>query len=238
VEAPRHFPPAELADPDGLLMIGGRLSPDWLLDAYGHGIFPWPIHDSLLAWWSPDPRAVLEFEHLHVSRRLARTLRRRVFEITCNRDFAGVIGGCATAQDRRDHTWLTGDMCTAYLRLHRLGYAHSVEAWQQGQLAGGVYGVALGAAFFAESMFYRVADASKVALVHLVDHLQRRGFQLLDIQQLTPHTERLGGSEIPRAVFLRRLRAALRVPASFGTRVESRWLCGDAGRGESSPQNV
>ncbi len=217
-------------------MIGGRLTPEWLLDAYGHGIFPWPIHDELLAWWSPDPRAVLEFDNLHISRRLARTLRRGSFEVTCDRNFAGVIHGCATAQDRLQHTWLTRDMQTAYLRLHRLGFAHSVEAWHEGHLAGGVYGVALGAAFSAESMFYRVTDASKVALVHLIDHLRCRGYQLLDIQQLTPHTRRLGGTEIPRAVFLRRLHAALRAPVSFGTRLESRWLRGDAGLAETAPQ--
>lgn len=217
-------------------MVGGQLTPDWLLDAYRHGIFPWPIHDDLLAWWSPDPRAVLEFDNLHVSRRLARTLRRARFEVTCDRDFAGVIHGCASAQDRLQHTWLTRDMQTAYLRLHRLGFAHSVEAWHQGHLAGGVYGVVLGAAFFAESMFYRVTDASKVALVHLIDHLRCRGYQLFDIQQLTPHTQRLGGSEIPRAAFLRRLQAALRAPVSFGTRLECRWLRGDAGLAETAPQ--
>ncbi len=207
----RFFPPVEMADEDGLLAIGGRLTVEWLIDAYSHGIFPWPAPGHPLLWWSPDPRAVLELDRLHVSRRLERTIRSRPFEVTLDRDFAGVMQGCATAQDRGrpNRTWITPAMLRAYQRLHDAGHAHSAEAWSAGRLAGGVYGVALGGAFFAESMFYRVRDASKVALVHLVRHLRARGYELLDIQQLTPHTMRLGAIEIPRAEYLRRLEAAL-----------------------------
>src|SRR5207244_1824052 len=161
---------------------------------------------------------IIKLDALHVSRRLERTIRSGRFEISYDRDFAGVMTGCATAQDRdgRKGTWITPAMLKAYRRLHELGHAHSVEAWTDGGLAGGVYGVALKGAFFAESMFYRACDASKVALVHLVGHLRQRGYQLLDIQQLTPHTRRLGATEISRHEFLERLEAALRLPVTFG----------------------
>ena len=214
------FPPAEAAGSEGLLAIGGQLSPEWLIYAYRNGIFPWPIDDDLLAWWSPDPRGVLEFDDLYVSRRLARTLRSGKFHVTIDRDFPGVIQGCATAQQRWQATWLTRSMILAYLRLYELGVAHSVEVWCDGELAGGVYGVAIGGLFAAESMFYYRTDASKVALVCLVRHLARRGYTLIDIQQRTPHTARMGGSEIARSVYLERLAVALRLPVSFGERLE------------------
>lgn len=212
---PRYFPPAASADAAGLIGIGGQLSSEWLLDAYHHGIFPWPLSDGLLAWWSPDPRAVIEFADFRPSRRLLRTCRSGHFEIARDRDFPGVISGCGTAQQRTEGTWITPEMHAAYLRLHELGYAHSVEAWRAGRLVGGVYGLAIGAYFAAESMFYQERDASKVALVALVDHLRGQGFQLLDIQQLTPHTARFGASTIPRATFLDRLRAALDTSARW-----------------------
>ncbi len=214
----RFFPPAEQVDPGGLVGFGGELSPEWLLDAYSHGIFPWPIEDprTPIPWWSPDPRAVIEFERFHVSRRLARTLRSGRFELSLDRDFEGVIRGCAAAPGRRGHTWLTPGMIRAYLRLHRLGHAHSVEAWREGRLAGGVYGVAIGGLFAAESMFYRVSEASKVALVHLVGQLRGQGYCLLDIQQLTPHLATMGATEIPRIEYLHRLAEALQVRADFG----------------------
>ena len=218
----RLFPPAELADSDGLLALGGRLTPDWLLDAYRHGIFPWPHAeiDEPMLWWSPDPRAIFAFDRFHVPRRLARTLRSGKFPVTCDRDFAGVIEGCATAKGRVGGTWLTPRMIRAYLRLFELGHAHSVESWLDGQLAGGTYGVAIGGFFAAESMFYRAADASKVALVHLVRHLEARGYRLLDIQQLTPATSPFGAIEIPRREYLGRLAEALLLPVSFGERLE------------------
>ena len=219
----RIFPPAEEADSDGLLAIGGLLDPDWLLDAYRHGIFPWPIGDDAnpMAWWSPDPRAIIELDGLRVSRRLRRTCRAGRFTVTCDQDFAGVIRGCATAKGRVGQTWLTPEMIEAYCHLYELGHAHSVEVWRDEELAGGTYGLAIGALFAAESKFYRVRDASKVALVHLIAHLRSRGFQLFDIQQLTPHTARLGAIEIPRNNYLQRLATAVLQPVAFGHRLES-----------------
>jgi len=214
----RYFPPPELAGEEGLLCIGGKLGVDWLLDAYRHGIFPWPVFegDEVMAWWSPDPRAIFELDLLYISRRLRRTCRSGKFRVTSDRDFCGVIEGCATAQDRRDSTWLTPEMRRAYTRMHEEGYAHSIEVWREGELVGGTYGIALGAFFAAESMFYRATDASKVALVYLVAHLRQRGYTLLDIQQLTDHTAALGAVEISRRKYLRRLRAALTEPVTFG----------------------
>lgn len=214
----QFFPPAELAEPEGVVLFGGRLTPEWLLDAYAHGIFPWPIFDGtdVMVWWSPDPRAIFELDGFHVSRRLARTLRSGRFEVTCNRDFAGVIAGCATAGDRRYNTWLTEKLIAAYSELHALGHAQSVEVWHSGELVGGTYGVALGGMFAGESMFHRTTDASKVALAHLVEHLKARGYQLFDIQQLTSHTASLGAVEIPREDYLKRLAAAIESPVTFG----------------------
>jgi leucyl/phenylalanyl-tRNA--protein transferase len=212
----RFFPPPELAPPEGLLFLGGKLTPDWLLDAYTHGIFPWPVWGGKLAWWSPDPRAILEFERFHVSRRLARTLRSGKFEVTCNRDFAAVIHGCATAQHRRRATWITPPLKAAYQRLHELGHVHSVEVWHEGRLAGGTYGVSIGGLFAAESMFHYITDASKVAVALLMQHLASRGYELVDIQQLTPHTASLGAIEIPRREYLSRLGQACRKQVTFG----------------------
>lgn len=216
------FPPVETAAPAGLIGVGGELTSEWILDAYSHGIFPWPFADGELAWWSPDPRAIIEIDRLHVPRRLQRTCRSGRFEITCNRDFEGVIDGCATAGGRKHETWITPAMRRAYVQLHREGHAHSVEAWHERRLAGGAYGLALAGLFAAESMFYRASDASKVALVHLVDHLRARGYALLDIQQLTPHTSRFGAVEISRREYLKRLAAALELPVTFGARLEGK----------------
>lgn len=218
----KFFPPAELAEPEGVVLFGGRLTPEWLLDAYAHGIFPWPIFDGtdVVVWWSPDPRAIFELDGLRVARRLARTCRSGKFELTCDRDFTGVIDGCATATKRRGNTWLTPKMIHAYTRLHELGHAHSVEVWHEGQLAGGVYGVTLGGLFAGESMFHRVRDASKVALVHLVAHLRARRFTLFDIQQSTTHTASLGAVQIARSEYLRRLAEALKQDVTFGSRLE------------------
>jgi leucyl/phenylalanyl-tRNA--protein transferase len=211
-----------MAEPEGVVLFGGKLTPEWLLDAYAHGIFPWPIFDGtdIMVWWSPDPRAVFELERFHVSRRLARTCRSGPFEATCNQDFAGVLQGCATAGDRQQNTWLTPQMIEAYTRLHQLGHAHSIEIWSGGKLVGGTYGIALGGLFAGESMFHRVRDASKVALVHLVHHLRARGYTLFDIQQCTTHTASLGAIEIARDDYLRRLSVALPQPVTFGERLE------------------
>jgi leucyl/phenylalanyl-tRNA--protein transferase len=187
-----------------------------LLDAYRHGIFPWPSRpgDPML-WWSPDPRAILPLDGFHASRRLQRRLRSGEFALTVNRAFDEVIRACGVGPGRERGTWLTPEMIEAYAELHRAGYAHSVEAWQKGALVGGVYGVAIGGFFAAESMFYRVRDASKAALYRLVEQLRERGFELLDVQQWTPHTGRLGVVEIPRRTYLRRLQMAVLLPRTF-----------------------
>lgn len=207
--------PPELADSDGFVGVGGDLSPRTLLRAYAEGVFPWYGDDDPILWWSPDPRAIIElsgpdpYGGLHVSRRLARTLRSGKFRITVNHCFEQVIRGCG--ENRAEGTWITPEIIDAYLELHRLGFAHSVESWVGETLAGGVYGVALGGLFAAESMFYRISDGSKVALAALVRRLRQQGFVLLDVQMTTPHTERMGAINIPRADYLQRLRQAIRL---------------------------
>ncbi len=212
-----YFPSPAAATPDGLVAIGGDLCPPRLLDAYGQGIFPWPLEPAEpMLWWSPDPRAILPLDGLHVSRRLRRRIRAGEFQATCNQAFAHVLAGCATAQQRAGATWLTAEMQEAYQHMHTLGHAHSVEVWHDGQLAGGTYGLALGGLFAAESMFYYRRDASKVALYYLVQHLRLQGYVLLDVQQWTPHTGRLGAIEIPRSAYLQRVAPAVELPVRFG----------------------
>lgn len=204
-----------LADDIGLVALGGDLKPDTLLRAYSRGIFPWYDEGWPICWWSPDPRAIFDLDSFRVPRRLARTIRSGKFHCTIDRNFEAVLRGCA---DRAEGSWITPDMLAAYLLLHRLGFAHSVEAWQGDQLAGGIYGVALRGFFAGESMFTRLRDGSKIALAFLINHLRRQGYTLFDIQMLTPHTTRLGAVEIPRPVYLQRLLAALRDPLSFRDR--------------------
>lgn len=201
------------ADEIGLVAVGGDLSPRRLLEAYCCGVFPWYDDDNPILWWSPDPRAVIELDGFHVPRRLQRTLRSGRFRPTINRDFAAVIRGCAERPG--EGTWITADMIEAYERLHALGVAHSLEVWCGDELAGGIYGVALNGLFAGESMFTRLRDGSKAALVFLVEHLRRQGFQLFDIQVLSEHTARFGGREIPRSEYLARLRGALACRVSF-----------------------
>ncbi|MCK0511155.1 leucyl/phenylalanyl-tRNA--protein transferase [Aromatoleum buckelii] len=197
------FPPVEqaLEDPDGLLAAGGELSPAWLLAAYRRGIFPWYTEDQPILWWSPDPRLVLIPAHLRISRSLRRTLRQQRFEVRFDTAFADVIAACAEPREPGGGTWISTEIRQAYLRLHELGYAHSVESWVDGTLVGGLYGIALGRAFFGESMFSRRNDASKVALAHLAVHLQRLGFAAIDCQMTTAHLLSLGAEEMPRARF-------------------------------------
>jgi len=217
----RYFPSVDDCDGDGLLAIGGRLDPEWLLDAYTHGIFPWPAHEKQpMLWWSPDPRAVIEWERVHFSRRLLQTCCGKRFGVTFNTDFKQVIRLCAETHSQDGGTWLTPKMIKAYTKLHEHGYAKSVEVWHGEQmpgrrLVGGVYGVVIRGLFAAESMFHTMTDASKVALVFLLERLKERGFSLIDIQMLTPHTQRFGGVEISRAEYLRRLDLALRKEVSF-----------------------
>ena len=200
---PLWFPPVERALSGGLLMAGGDLSPERLLAAYARGIFPWYEEGSPILWWSPDPRCVLFPERLHVGSRLRRTLASGRFQYSVDARFEDVIRLCAsTPRPGQNGTWLVPDMVEAYVRLHLLGHAHSVEVWQDGELAGGLYGVLLGGVFFGESMFHFRPDASKAAVVHLVSWLCERGVRLVDCQQTTPHMLRLGAEEIPRRRFL------------------------------------
>lgn len=195
------FPPVELAEDDGLLAVGGDLSVDRLLLAYAKGIFPWFSHGDPLLWWSPSPRMVLFPEEFHCAKRLARTLRQSKFAVTFNHDFTGVIRACAAPRRDPTGTWIVDEMIDAYTELHRQGFAHSVECRQDGQLVGGLYGVALGKVFFGESMFSRIADASKVAFAHLVTQLKQQQFLLIDCQMKTDHLGRLGAREISGAAF-------------------------------------
>jgi leucyl/phenylalanyl-tRNA---protein transferase len=217
------FPDPQRAEPDGLLAVGGDLSPERLLTAYAAGIFPWYGEESPILWWSPDPRLVLEPELLHVPRSLQRTLRRGRYRVTADEAFARVIARCAAqARPGQRGTWITPEMQAAYLRLHQLGFAHSFEAWEGEDLAGGLYGVSLGAAFFGESMFADRPDASKVAFARAVEWLASRGVQLIDCQVRTEHLLRFGAVEIPRRTFLHRLGAALERPTLRGA-----WRLGD-----------
>jgi len=214
----RHvFPPVELAIEGGILAVGGDLSAERLLLAYRSGIFPWYSDDEPIIWWSPDPRFVLFPGELSVSRSMRKILDRRVFEVTYDRDFDGVIRNCgAMKRPGQRGTWITGEMREAYTELHRLGYAHSVETWREGILVGGLYGVSLGKCFFGESMFARESNASKAALITLVRALAGRGFTLIDSQVYTPHMESMGAREIPRDEYLRLLGETLKAPTIKG----------------------
>jgi leucyl/phenylalanyl-tRNA--protein transferase len=202
------FPPVEeaMTEPNGLLAAGADLSTERLLDAYRRGIFPWFGEDDPLLWWSPDPRMVLMRGELRVSRSLRRVLRSGRFRVTLDTAFPGVMAGCAEPRADDAGTWITPEMTEAYVRLAALGFAHSVEAWSGDQLAGGLYGVAIGRMFYGESMFSRQTDASKVALATLVGQLDRWGFEMIDCQMATAHLASLGAREIPRAEFLDRVR--------------------------------
>ena len=209
-----RFPDPRRAGADGLLAVGGDLEPATLVAAYRAGIFPWPVEDVDLAWWSPDPRAVIPLDGLHVSRRLAQTLRQARFRVTIDGDFGGVVAACADRGEAA--TWITPALRTAYERLHALGWAHSVEVWTpDGTLAGGLYGVTVGGLFAAESMFHRVRDASKIALVALVQQCRTAGLVLLDVQMPSAHLESMGAVTLPRREYLRRLGAAVDLAVNF-----------------------
>ncbi len=207
------FPPPDRAGVDGLLAIGGDLSVDRLLLAYRSGIFPWT--DDPITWWSPNPRAIFDLETFRPSHRLSDKLKRNPFTITFDQAFDEVIKNCARPAPGRETTWISPEFISAYIKLHELGYAHSVEAWQNKELVGGVYGVAIGGFFAGESMFYRVTDASKIALVQLFDRLKKNQFQLFDTQVLSPLTEQMGAFEIPRNDYLDRLKKAIDLPMKW-----------------------
>lgn len=205
------FPPPDYADPSGLLAVGGDLSKERLLEAYRLGIFPWYSDDQPILWWSPDPRLVLDLKDFIISRSLRKTLKKGVFQVTFDRAFEAVIQACAKVpRVAQNGTWITEEMQEAYINLHGLGYAHSVESWFGEKLAGGLYGVSLGKAFFGESMFHLKTDASKVALATLVEKLKSWDFQFIDSQMTTEHMLKFGAKELPRRIFLRRLQSALR----------------------------
>ena len=206
-DAPDAFPPPDsaLTEPNGLLAAGGDLAPERLLAAYVRGIFPWYEDGQPILWWSPDPRAVLWPDKLKVSRSLRRSINKGGFAVSVDAAFEGVVLGCSQRRSGGGATWITAEMAHAYCALHRLGWAHSFEAWRDGELVGGLYGVAVGRVFFGESMFTRATDASKVALVRAIEHLRGRGFELIDCQVASAHTASLGASTLPRAEFIERL---------------------------------
>ena len=212
------FPPVEeaLRNPNGLLCAGADLSVPRLLAAYRNGIFPWYSGDEPILWWSPDPRMVLFCDELKISRSLDKNLRNKGFETRIDSAFAKVIKACAEPRKEGAGTWISAEMQAAYVALHRAGHAHSVETWLDGGLVGGLYGVAIGRAFFGESMFSRETDASKVALVALVEELRRRDCPMIDCQQRTPLLASLGAREIPRRQFLRRVTALVNYPEPTG----------------------
>ncbi len=215
-----EFPPPDSADASGLLAVGGDLEPERLLAAYRAGIFPWPLlgAEGPMLWYSPDPRLVLYPERLRVTRSLAREVRRRSFDVTVDTRFREVMTACAENQrPGQQGTWITEPLIDAFDRLHGMGHAHSVECWVNGELAGGLYGVAVGGAFFGESMFTRQSNASKVAFVHLVRCLERWEYAFVDCQQVTGHLLRFGAEEMSRARFLLELEAALDLPGRPGS---------------------
>ncbi|MBL3599623.1 MAG: leucyl/phenylalanyl-tRNA--protein transferase [gamma proteobacterium endosymbiont of Lamellibrachia anaximandri] len=203
------FPAVKFAEqePNGLLAVGGDLSPERLVNAYRHGVFPWYSDNEPILWWSPDPRTVLYPERVKISRSLGKTLRKEKFQVTLDTAFSEVIHACAEPRPKSPGTWLMPEMKAAYAELHEQEVAHSVEVWQEKQLVGGLYGVAIGGVFFGESMFSRVSDSSKVAFVFLCRHLHRWGYRLIDCQVYTEHLASLGAEEIPRSVFCQSLDA-------------------------------
>ncbi len=214
VEAP--FPPVKeaLEEPNGLLAIGGDLSIPRLLNAYRNGIFPWYSPGQPLLWWSPDPRTVLFPQKLRISRSLRRSMRKRGFMLSIDRDFSAVINACAAPRRGVEDTWITPEMIKAYEMLHKMGHAHSVEVWLDGELAGGIYGVSIGRIFFGESMFSRQSDASKVAMVLLADRLITWGFEMIDCQMYSDHLLSLGAEEIARNEFINRVRHHVTQPVA------------------------
>lgn len=207
-----RFPDPRLAGPDGIVALGGDMRPETLLDAYRRGIFPWPIDSYPYVWCSPAERGVLFFSNLHIPRRLARLRRQGRFRFAFDEAFELVVRSCAEVHSSRGEggTWIVPEIVRSYTDLHRIGHAHSIEAWDGDRLAGGLYGVEVDGLFAGESMFYREPGASLLALLHLVDHLRDRGVEWLDIQVMTPHMERLGATPIPREAFLELLERSRR----------------------------
>ncbi len=211
-----RFPSPEMATPEGIVAIGGDLSPQRLLNAYASGIFPWYSEDEPILWWSPDPRSVLLPGDLHISKSMKRLLEKKKFSVKYDRDFKSVIENCSAPRKKEHGTWITPDIKEAYISLHGLGFAHSVEVYQDNKLVGGLYGVSLGECFFGESMFSLVPNASKYAFITFVQEIFRMGFLIVDCQVPNPHLTRLGAREIPRAEFLERLEKGLQYDTLAG----------------------
>ena len=212
-----EFPPPQLASRHGLLAVGGDLSRKRLLLAYRMGIFPWFSNDEPIMWWSPDPRLVLYPREIKISKTLKKIIKKNAFKVTMDLAFNEVINHCADVRLKKDQgTWIVKEMMDAYCRLHESGFAHSVEAWHQGELAGGLYGVSLGKCFFGESMFTRISNASNVALVKLVEYLNALSFDMIDCQIPTNHLVRFGAKEVPRDRFLAQLEKSLEFPTKKG----------------------
>lgn len=230
-DSPQAFPPVEraLSEPDGLLAAGGDLSPPRLLEAYRRGIFPWYSRGQPILWWCPDPRAVLHPDRLKVSRSLAKSIRNRGFETRIDNAFRDVLRYCGSSELRPGGTWLSPEMRAAYLRLHKLGYAHSIETWLDGRLVGGLYGIAIGKVFFGESMFSVERDASKVALHRLCTELVQRQYRVIDCQMATAHLMSLGAELISRGTFIQLL------DAHVGDKLDAiSWLDADARNGDAA----
>lgn len=212
------FPPVSDSSPEGIVCAGGNLSPGLILSAYRQGIFPWYAEKEPILWWSPDPRFVVLPELIHVSSSSVKLLKRHEFTLTLDRDFGQVVTSCATiGRPGQDGTWILPEMIEAYKKLHELGFAHSVEVWRQGTLAGGLYGIGLGGAFFGESMFSAVSGASRVGFLSLAFMLFESGFSLIDSQVHTDYVAGMGGVEMPRSAYLSRLTTALRQPDARGS---------------------
>ena len=216
-DPPEALPPTRYAlrEPNGLLAVGGSLSPEWILHAYRRGVFPWFSEGQPILWWTPDPRAVLFPGEFRRSRSLGKSIRNAGFEVRLDTAFAEVVAACAAPRRREPGTWITAEMHRSYVELHERGLAHSIEAWREGELVGGLYGVAIGKVFFGESMFSRARDASKVALSSLVDECDRRGIRLIDCQMATDHLSSLGSRSIPRRDFERLLASLCRDAADL-----------------------
>ena len=207
------FPDPRLADPEGLVAVGGKLSVERLAVAYRSGIFPWT--DRPVTWWSPNPRAIFELNPLVLSKSIRRLLKQNKFRISFDEAFGQVIRECAKVTKNREETWISQQFIRAYSDFHLAGYAHSVEVWHEEKLVGGIYGVAIGGFFAGESMFHRLPDASKFALAYLLTHLSQQGFELFDTQVLNPFTKQMGAIEIPRELYLQRLQQAISKPVRF-----------------------
>ena len=218
VESFFQFPPVETSTPEGIVAVGGNLSPGMLLSAYSQGLFPWYSEEDPILWWSPDPRCVILPNEIHISKSMKKLLKKNRFSVSLDTCFSEVISACKEIpRKNQDGTWITDEMRDAYLELHRLGFAHSLEVWRERSIAGGIYGVSLGRTFFGESMFSRISNASKLALIQLMEFLSKMEFDLFDCQVNSPHLETFGAKQIGREEFISRLNKSLETKTLRGS---------------------